>query len=96
MKKDDIFSKKSGYSRNSEYNSLANKIFSVLSVEKRPKDEFELSLYLEGIVKVGMPKDLIRVSWGEPDDINKSSYGEQWIYGEQYLYFKNGVMSAFN
>lgn len=51
---------------------------------------------LQGNIKVGMTKELVLAAWGEPNDINKSSQGEQWVYSDQYLYFKNGVLSAFN
>lgn len=44
---------------------------------------------------------MCRESWGEPDDINRTtgSWGthEQWVYGEydcDYLYFENGVLTS--
>ena len=41
----------------------------------------------EGAIKVGMPSKLVILSWGKPDEINRSSYGdEQWVYGYQYVY----------
>lgn len=54
------------------------------------------NIALQGDIKVGMTKELVRAAWGEPEDINKSSSGEQWVYGNQYLYFTNGVITAFN
>lgn len=46
-----------------------------------------------------MTKEMCRESWGEPEDINKttSSYGthEQWVYGYgSYLYFENGKLTT--
>ena len=38
-------------------------------------------------------------SWGQPDDINRSvgSWGvhEQWVYGDEYLYFENGKLTSW-
>ena len=49
-------------------------------------------------VSVGMTDEQTRFSWGEPNKINKSigSWGvhEQWIYGDQYLYFENGLLTS--
>lgn len=47
-------------------------------------------------VKVGFTEEMTKVSWGEPDKINRASYGDQWIYGDQYLYFENGKLKSFN
>jgi hypothetical protein len=48
-------------------------------------------------IKVGMPKSLLLLSWGEPDRINSSSYGpDQYVYGNQYVYIENGVIKAWN
>lgn len=47
-------------------------------------------------VKVGFTEEMTKVSWGEPDKINRASYGDQWVYGDQYLYFENGKLKAFN
>jgi hypothetical protein len=56
-------------------------------------------LILEGKVKIGFTAEMCVESWGEPNDINKTtgSYGvhEQWIYGDgSYLYFENGILTA--
>ena len=57
------------------------------------------TLISEGKVRIGMTKEMCRESWGEPEDINKttSSYGthEQWVYGYgSYLYFENGKLTT--
>jgi len=58
-------------------------------------------------VVVGMTKDEVLLSWGEPRDINRASYGDQWVYGSsirsiqhrgnRYLHFDtNGVLTSWN
>ena len=47
-------------------------------------------------IKVGIPEEVARLSWGEPDEINHSNSGDQWVYNGQYLYFENGKLTAWN
>tara|TARA_R110000824_G_scaffold384276_1_gene578167 strand:+ start:415 stop:909 length:495 start_codon:yes stop_codon:yes gene_type:complete len=52
-------------------------------------------------IMIGMTKDQAKLSWGNPRKINKSSYGpEQWVYrrgsSTQYIYFEDGVVTAWN
>lgn len=52
-----------------------------------------------GDVVKGMPGGLVRLAKGTPKHINRSSYGEQWVYGEygdDCIYFENGVVVAWN
>ena len=56
-------------------------------------------LIIKGFVETGMTKKMCIESWGEPDDINKTSgsFGvhEQWVYGSgSYLYFENGKLTT--
>lgn len=51
---------------------------------------------LDNKVLVGFTKEMAVLAWGKPDKINNASYGEQWVYDNQYLYFKNGKLTAFN
>lgn len=51
---------------------------------------------MESKVVVGMTEEMVRLSFGDPDKINHSSYGTQWVYGSQYLYFEKGKLKAFN
>lgn len=47
----------------------------------------------EHIAEIGMTKSMVLDAWGAPDKINETSGrsgSEQWIYGNHYLYFKNG------
>ena len=48
-------------------------------------------------IKIGMNKDLLIMSWGKPDEINSNTYGaDQWVYGTQYVYVKNGKIEGWN
>lgn len=47
-------------------------------------------------IKIGFTEEMVTVSWGKPKKINRTSYGDQWIYAEQYLYFENKILKAFN
>lgn len=51
---------------------------------------------LDEKVKVGFTIEMTKISWGKPDKINRASYGDQWVYGRQYLYFENGRLKSFN
>lgn len=51
---------------------------------------------LDEKIKVGFTEEMTIVSWGKPDKINKASYGDQWVYGNKYLYFENGKLTSFN
>jgi len=51
---------------------------------------------LGGKVDIGFTKEMVELSWGKPEEVNYSSYGEQWVYNNQYLYFKNGKLTGFN
>lgn len=50
-------------------------------------------------VVLGMTAKQVELSWGKPEDVNRSvgSWGvhEQWVYGRQYLYLENGKVSSF-
>ncbi len=52
----------------------------------------------EGVVRLGMTPQEVRLSWGNPKDINvsKGIWGvhEQWVYEDEYVYFENGKVTA--
>lgn len=56
----------------------------------------EYDLIINGKVRAGFTEEMVKMSWGEPEKINRSSGGDQWVYSNQYLYFENGIMTAFN
>lgn len=48
-------------------------------------------------ISVGMPLELLLISWGEPEKINRSSYGpDQYVYGDQYVYVEGGKITSWN
>jgi len=53
---------------------------------------------LEGKVWIGMTKEMARESWGSPQDINRTitanGVHEQWVYGDSYLYFNDGILTT--
>jgi len=55
---------------------------------------------LQGKVIIGMTKEMCKLSWGEPKDINETitsgRKSEQWVYSDNYLYFENGKLTAIN
>lgn len=51
---------------------------------------------ISGKIQKGMPKELVKIAWGTPKRINSASYGEQWVYENNYIYFKNGVVTGWN
>lgn len=56
------------------------------------------SKILKGKVKIGMTKEMCKLSWGKPKDINKTiSSGinsEQWVYNDNYLYFNGDKLTT--
>lgn len=51
---------------------------------------------LDGKVAIGFTEEMVLLSWGKPEKINRASYGDQWVYEGSYLYFENGKVKAFN
>lgn len=49
-------------------------------------------------LKIGMAPKYATLSWGKPEKINKTigSFGvhEQWVYGNQYVYFENERLTS--
>jgi len=60
---------------------------------------------LAGQITMGMTKEQVLASWGQPRDVHKSigpwGVHEQWIYGtgiyyrQLYLYFEDGILTAW-
>ena len=80
--------------RPSIYKDFMNSEDFEILVKKFGKDNAEA--ILANKVKVGMTDEMCKLSWGEPDKINKSisknDYTEQWVYGNSYLYFSKGIL----
>jgi hypothetical protein len=53
---------------------------------------------LDGKVKIGMTKEMCRLSWGEPKSVNETITAgkktEQWVYTDHYLYFDNEILTV--
>ncbi|MBO6524171.1 MAG: SH3 domain-containing protein [Balneolaceae bacterium] len=58
---------------------------------------------LNGSIRIGMTKEMVIASWGEPDDVNRTvtqfTVREQLIYGtisnRTYLYIVDGILTSF-
>ncbi len=54
---------------------------------------------MSGEIIIGMSRDMVIASWGTPDEIasSRSTFDdhEQWIYGDTYIYFENGILNAW-
>jgi hypothetical protein len=68
---------------------------------ERYKTKFGLDNWttiLQGKVSIGMTKEMCKLSWGEPKDINETitsgRKSEQWVYADNYLYFDNGKLTT--
>ena len=87
-----------------------------LRIERREKDKeyfisqipdidaTTLEKILNHKITIGMTKQLVKFSWGNPRDINRtvSSWGirEQWVYGDwpdnyRLLYFRDGILTSW-
>jgi hypothetical protein len=59
--------------------------------------------YCQAIVNrrviIGMNSEQVRAAWGRPERINRTVFpshtSEQWVYGDSYLYFDDGVLASF-
>ena len=56
------------------------------------------NIILQGKVKIGMTREMCKLSWGEHKSINKTitsgMKSEQWVYSNNYLYIDNGILTA--
>ncbi|MDD3771820.1 MAG: hypothetical protein PHC38_04090 [Weeksellaceae bacterium] len=65
-------------------------------IKKFGNENFNLILRCK--LKIGMTKEMCKLSWGEPLKINASitsnKKSEQWVYSNDYLNFENGILTA--
>jgi hypothetical protein len=80
-----------------------------IAVEKQQKEnlnrlvkkygKYNAKLILQNKIKIGMTKEMVIESWGKPEHISRtvtaSVVHEQWVYGDSYLYFDNGILTAW-
>jgi hypothetical protein len=50
------------------------------------------ALIENGQIGAGMTAEEVRLSWGEPDKVTRTTTGENWTYRAGTLIFKNGVL----
>jgi hypothetical protein len=51
---------------------------------------------LNSEIKIGFTEEMVKLAWGLPKKINRTSGLDQWVYENQYLYFNNGKFEAYN
>lgn len=54
------------------------------------------NIIIQNKVQIGFTEEMVIFTFGKPDKVNVASYGDQWVYPDFYLYFKNGKLTAFN
>jgi hypothetical protein len=73
--------------------------------ETRWPEDLKIELAKKNI-RLDMTKDMVLAAWGKPNDINRTVTAngtrEQWVYGSygsrykpKFLYFENGIMTAW-
>ena len=86
------------FSYNSIYGENARGVFEKENADNYIKD-YGIETFtkmLNGNVLVGFTEKMVIDTWGKPEKINRASYGDQWVYNGQYLYFENGKLKSFN
>ena len=85
------------------YESVFGKFSKGKSYTEKEANEYEQKFgktnwlkILDGKVVIGFTEEMVLLSWGKPEEINRASYGDQWVYDGQYLYFENGKLKSFN
>jgi hypothetical protein len=53
-------------------------------------------IIIQDKVQIGFTEEMVVFVFGKPKKINRSSSGDQWVYDDQYLYFSNNKLTAFN
>ena len=51
---------------------------------------------MDGKIALGMTKDMVLMSWGNPENRNSASFGDTWMYPSgQFLFFTNEKLTSF-
>lgn len=70
----------------------------IAEYRKRGWSERAINAVLEGKIYIGMTAAMVRASWGEPEDINRTTYPfgvhEQWVYSGNYVYLEDGKVTT--
>jgi len=71
------------------------------SYSDKVKKKYGLEIWnniIKGRVFIGWSKEQCKLSWGDPNKINRTttkfSVTEQWVYDGGYLYFEDGKLNA--
>ncbi|MFD0931295.1 hypothetical protein ACFQ0R_01655 [Psychroflexus salinarum] len=86
------------FSFSSIYGENARGVFEAEDAERYIRD-YGIEAFnkmLNGKVLIGFTEEMVVDTWGKPESINRASYGDQWVYDGQYLYFKDGKLESFN
>lgn len=58
----------------------------------------QLKKLVQGVVWIGATDKHVMLSWGRPEDINRTitanMVAEQWVYSGGYIYIENGIVTA--
>lgn len=95
-----IFKNSLGEKVADDYSRVVNVAFTSEAADnyKKKFGEATWNTILAGKVKIGMTKEMCRLSWGSPKRINEtitaSKVSEQWVYSDNYLYFDNNILKT--
>lgn len=73
-------------------------------LNENPKDTYKgreenWELICEQKIQIGFTEDELMLSWGAPNNINKTVVSgikhEQFVYSSQYVYLENGIVTSF-
>jgi hypothetical protein len=68
-------------------------------IKNHPERSRFIALMEKEKIVIGMNKQEVKFSWGEPRDINRTvtTYGvhEQWVYDSSYLYFEGDKLTSW-
>lgn len=67
---------------------------------KHPERQQFKELVIGKKIAIGMTSEEVLLSWGYPTDGGNKSVGQwgthdQWVYGNNYLYFENGTLTSW-
>jgi hypothetical protein len=95
-----IFENSLGEKTANSYDRVLNVAYTAKEADnyKKKFGQENFDKILQGKVKIGMTKEMCKLSWGEPKDINETitsgKKSEQWVYSDNYLYFDNGILTV--
>lgn len=66
-------------------------------IESHNWDKEAVEAIQKGYIEVGFTTDMVKASWGNPQDINFTTNAngtiEQWVYSGNYVYFSDGKVT---